>query len=205
MGKTASHVATTLNSIMDFRAQSMLQWRPCDRLPPGFLFLPIPFLKCPHVFDIVLPVFSVLPENFSHPSDESKSMNHKVTCLGAILISAVIASGCATYGGYQPAVDTYNDPNAYRLPQDQQECSALAKQAGSAVSETAKGVGAGALLGAATGAALGAIAGNPGTGAALGAAAGGIGGGAYQGVDADSQYKRAYINCLRGRGHNVIN
>ena len=35
--------------------------------------------------------------------------------------------------------------------------------------------------------------------------AGGIGGGAKQGMDAESQYKRAYTNCMRGRGHNIVN
>jgi len=49
------------------------------------------------------------------------------------------------------------------------------------------------------------VAGNPGAGAAIGAAAGGIGGGATTGISADDQYKRAYINCMRGRGHNIIN
>jgi len=129
----------------------------------------------------------------------------KFTLSSSILISAAIASGCATYGGYQPAVDTYNDPNAARLPQDQADCQMLARQAASTGTETAKGVAGGALLGAAAGAAIGAVTGNPGTGAAIGAASGGIGGGAYQGLDADNQYRRAYINCLRNRGHNVIN
>lgn len=123
----------------------------------------------------------------------------------AVLATALIATGCATYGGYQPVVDTYNDPNAYRLQQDQQECSMLAKEAASTGTEAAKGVAGGALLGAAAGAAIGAVAGNPGGGAAIGAAAGGLGGGTYQGYDADNQYKRAYINCLRNRGHNVVN
>lgn len=132
-------------------------------------------------------------------------MNKKLTAISAIIVTAIMASGCATYGGYQPAVDTYSDPNAARLPQDRAECEAIAKQGASTGMETAKGVGGGALLGAAAGAALGAITGSPGKGAAIGAAAGGIGGGAYTGYDADLQYKRAYINCLRQRGHNVAN
>ena len=122
-----------------------------------------------------------------------------------ILASFSILSGCATYTGWQPVVDTYNDPNAYRLQQDMADCQMLAKQAGSVGTEAAKGVAAGGLLGAAAGAAIGAVAGNPGGGAAIGAAAGGIGGGAQQGVSGDEQYKRAYINCLRDRGHKVIN
>lgn len=132
-------------------------------------------------------------------------MFKKIAATGAIFATVVLATGCATYGGYQPVVDPANDPNAYRINQDMQECQALANQAGSATTETLKGAGAGALIGAAGGAALGAITGNPATGAAIGATVGGIGGAANQGVDADNQYKRAYINCMRGRGHNVIN
>jgi outer membrane lipoprotein SlyB len=132
-------------------------------------------------------------------------MSKKLSVVLAVVATAVIANGCATYGGYEPVVDTYNDPNAVRIPQDKQECSMLANQAGSTGTETAKGVAVGGLLGAAAGAAIGAVAGNPGGGAAIGAAAGGIGGGANSGLDADNQYKRAYINCMRNRGHNVIN
>ncbi|HUL13188.1 MAG TPA: glycine zipper family protein [Methylococcaceae bacterium] len=132
-------------------------------------------------------------------------MVKKVLIFTVVLGAVAIVNGCATYTGWEPVVDTYNDPNAYRAQQDSQECKMLAKQAGSVGTESAKGVVAGGLLGAAAGAAIGAVAGNPGGGAAIGAAAGGIGGGANQGVDADNQYKRAYINCMRNRGHNVIN
>ncbi len=123
----------------------------------------------------------------------------------AVLASAMIVTGCATYGGYQPTVDPYNDRNIGRLEQDKAECGSLANQAGSLGTDTLKGAGMGALIGAAGGAATGAIWGNPATGAAAGAAIGGIGGAATQGIDADSQFKRAYNNCMRGRGHNVIN
>ena len=132
-------------------------------------------------------------------------MNTKSLIASVLAASAILASGCATYGGYQPVVDAQNDPNAYRINQDMEECRALAGQAGNTGTETMKGAGAGALIGAAGGAAMGAIVGNPATGAAIGATVGGIGGAANQGMDADNQFKRAYINCLRGRGHNVIN
>jgi outer membrane lipoprotein SlyB len=114
-------------------------------------------------------------------------------------------TGCATYSGWQPAVDTYNDPNAMNLQRDMEECKMLARQAGGVASESAKGALAGGLIGGAAGAALGAIAGSAGKGAALGAAAGGLGGAAQSGVSGDEQYKRAYINCLRNRGHKVVN
>lgn len=123
-----------------------------------------------------------------------------------LLSASLLFSGCATQTGWTPTVDPYGDPNAYRLNQDIAECQQLAKQAsGGTARETAKGAAVGGLLGAASGAAIGAISGDAGTGAAYGAAIGGIGGGAKQGFQAEDQYKRAYINCMRNRGHNVIN
>lgn len=121
-----------------------------------------------------------------------------------VLVGALV-SGCASYSNWQPVADPANDKNAANLGVDTEQCRQLASQAGAVGTETAKGVAAGGLLGAAAGAAIGAVAGNPGAGAAIGAAAGGIGGGTATGVSADDQYKRAYINCMRGRGHNIIN
>lgn len=128
------------------------------------------------------------------------TLNRSAWVMGLTLLSS-----CATYTGWEPVADSHNDPNAAAIPQDTQECKMLASQAGSVGTESAKGVAAGGLLGAAAGAAIGAVTGNPGSGAAIGAAAGGIGGGAYTGVSGDDAYKRAYINCMRNRGHNVIN
>nr|WP_081423418.1 glycine zipper family protein [Methylococcus capsulatus] len=122
-----------------------------------------------------------------------------------LLMSAVAVSGCATYTGWKPTYDTYKDPNAARISLDEEECRMLAKEAGSAGTEALKGGAVGGLVGAAAGAAIGAAVGSPGTGAAIGAATGGIGGATQQGVSGDEQYKRAFINCMRGRGHNVIN
>lgn len=122
-----------------------------------------------------------------------------------VLVAAAAAGGCATYSGWQPTVDTYNDPHPETISMDTEQCKALAQQAGSATSEAAKGAGVGALVGAAGGAALGAIYGNPATGAATGAAIGGIGGATKQGIEGDDNYKRAFINCMSKRGHNVIN
>jgi len=132
-------------------------------------------------------------------------MLKKSIVIASILAAAAVASGCATYGGYQPVVDPRTDPNYANIQQDTVECQNLAKQAGNTAGETLKGAGVGALLGAAGGAAIGAVAGNAGAGAAIGAAAGGIGGGASQGIQADSNYKSAFNNCMRGRGHTPIN
>jgi outer membrane lipoprotein SlyB len=122
-----------------------------------------------------------------------------------ILVAMLALGGCATYTGWQPVVDPRSDPNPAMIQQDTEECKMLAQQAGSVGTETAKGVAAGGLLGAAAGAAIGAVTGHPGAGAAIGAAAGGIGGGAQTGVTGDEAYKRAFTNCMRNRGHNVIN
>lgn len=124
----------------------------------------------------------------------------------SIAATAIVLTGCYSYGGYQPTVDTYNDPNAYRLNQDAAECRQLAEQAagGGTVKETAVGAGVGGLIGAAGGAVVGAFTGNPGAGAAIGAAAGGFGGAAKQGFQSEDRFRNAYNQCMSNRGHNVI-
>jgi outer membrane lipoprotein SlyB len=123
----------------------------------------------------------------------------------SVLIGSILLSACASQGGWTPTVDTYNDPNAYRINQDMVECQQLASQAsGGTAKETAIGAGTGAALGAATGAIIGAFTGSAGTGAALGAATGALGGGAYKGIDTEDRYKSAYNNCMSGRGHKVV-
>lgn len=124
----------------------------------------------------------------------------------SLMIMTGLISACATQGAWSPTVDPYGDPNAHRLQYDMTECRQLALRAsGNTAGETAKGALIGGAIGAASGAALGAIAGDPGKGAAIGATVGGFGGSAKQGFQTESQYKRAYVNCLRHRGHYVIN
>lgn len=120
-------------------------------------------------------------------------------------LAGLLMAGCAATTGWTPMVDQYNDPNAYRLNQDMQDCQTLASQAARSVKETATGAVAGGLIGAAAGAAIGAATGNAGKGAAIGAAAGGMGGAAKQGLSSDERYRNAYRSCLRQRGHPVIN
>jgi outer membrane lipoprotein SlyB len=122
-----------------------------------------------------------------------------------ILLSTLVLASCAAQRGWTPTVDTYNNPNAYRLNQDMEDCRALASNASSGVKDTATGAAVGGLIGAAGGAAIGAITGNAGKGAAIGAAAGGIGGAGQQGLQSDDRYKNAYRSCLRQRGHTVLN
>jgi outer membrane lipoprotein SlyB len=124
----------------------------------------------------------------------------------SVAVLTIGLSGCYSYGGYQPTVDTYNDPNAYRLNQDAAECKQLAEQSagGGTAKETAIGAGVGGLIGAAGGAVVGAFTGNPGAGAAIGAAAGGFGGAAKQGFQSEDRFRNAYNQCMSYRGHNVI-
>jgi outer membrane lipoprotein SlyB len=126
--------------------------------------------------------------------------------IGFAAIAALALAGCVNQNTWTPTVDTYNDPNAWRLSQDEAQCRQLALHAtGGSVKNTAEGTAIGGLLGAAAGAAIGAAAGVPGMGAAIGAAAGGFGGGAYEGFDSSADFKQAFDQCLRERGHQVIN
>lgn len=122
------------------------------------------------------------------------------------LVTAAALSGCASTSGWRPTVDTYNDPRAQHVAQDEAECRQLALQAsGGTANEAASGAVTGAAVGAAAGAVLGAILGDAGSGAAIGAATGGVGNAISRGEEAELQYKRAFINCMAGRGHRVIN
>lgn len=123
-----------------------------------------------------------------------------------LIITTFLMIGCAEQRGWTPTVDPYGDPNAYRLNQDMSECKQLASHAsGGTATESAIGVAGGGLLGAAGGAAIGALTGNPASGAMIGATAGGLTGGASQGFNANAQYKNAFNNCLRNRGHRPLN
>jgi len=129
-----------------------------------------------------------------------------MTRLMAVGMVALWISGCASYGVWEPTVDTSRDMNRDALARDLAECKELASKAsGGTVTEAAKGTGAGAVIGAAAGAVIGAVSGSPGRGAALGSAIGGTSGGVHEGVSAERQYKHSYIKCLEGRGHPVIN
>ena len=122
----------------------------------------------------------------------------------SVISLVVLASGCAQYGGYRPVVDPYNDPRAGYIGQDGQECQAIASQNSSMGSGIVANGAVGALIGGAGGAAIGALMGNPATGAALGGTIGGLGGAAKGGFEADSGYQRIFRNCMRNRGHHVL-
>ncbi len=124
----------------------------------------------------------------------------------SLLVSIFLLASCASQSQWSPTVDTYGNSRAQYLSRDTEECRALSRSASGGTGEkAAQGVAIGALAGAAGGALLGAILGSPGRGAALGAAAGGIGGGAVSAGRTEEQFKQAFSNCMRERGHNVIN
>jgi OmpA family protein len=126
--------------------------------------------------------------------------------IAVILAGGMALTGCASYGDWRPTVDPYGDPNAANIERDTVECRQLALNAsGGTAQETGKGALVGGAVGATAGAILGAAVGSPGKGAMLGAAAGGVGGATHQGFGAEDDFKRAYINCMSGRGHRVIN
>jgi outer membrane lipoprotein SlyB len=118
----------------------------------------------------------------------------------------ILLAGCATQQPWRPTVDTYGSSRAQYVHRDMEECRELALQvSGDARQQAATGAVTGGLVGAAAGAAIGAAFGSPGRGAAVGAAAGGIGRGAQQASRAESSFQQAYVNCMRQRGHRVIN
>ena len=122
-----------------------------------------------------------------------------------ILASVFVLAGCESKSQWSPTVDTYGNSRAQYLSQDMEECRALARSAsGDTAEETVRGAGIGAFAGAAGGAIIGAMVGRPGKGAALGATAGAVGGGALGYGQTEEQYKQAFNNCMRERGHNVI-
>ena len=64
----------------------------------------------------------------------------KIT-VSSIFIGSVLLTACASQGGWEPTVDSYNDPNANRINQDMVECKQLASKAsGGTATETAVGL-----------------------------------------------------------------
>jgi outer membrane lipoprotein SlyB len=125
--------------------------------------------------------------------------------LAGLALCLALSSGCVSQSQWTPTVDTYGSSRAQFLTRDQEECRQLAmRTSGSTAGQTAQGAIGGGLLGAAAGAAIGAAAGSAGRGAAIGAAAGGIGGGAMRGAQSNAAFQRAFNQCMRNRGHNVL-
>ncbi len=128
----------------------------------------------------------------------------RVQRLTFLLLIVLIFSGCATHGGYRPTVDPYGDPRADRIGQDLYECDGLAYQASRLEEASVGGAIVGGGIGMLWGALVGGFHGRPVQGAMMGATVGGIAGGVSQGMNADQRFVHAYRNCMRNRGHNVI-
>jgi outer membrane lipoprotein SlyB len=117
-----------------------------------------------------------------------------------------LSTGCATTQPWSPTVDTYGSSRAQFVHRDEAECRRMAQNvSGHTPNQAVRGALMGGAIGAAGGAALGAALGNAGRGAAIGAAAGGIGQGVRSGAGAERNFQQAFNNCMRGRGHNVLN
>jgi len=128
----------------------------------------------------------------------------RVLSLVAFLL--LLDAPCGAQSNWTPTVDTFGSSRSQYLSRDMWECRELAGQtSGSRTGSAARGALRGGAVGAAGGAAMGAVFGNAGRGAAVGAAAGGIGRGAQQANASEAQFRQAFSNCLRGRGHNVVN
>lgn len=120
------------------------------------------------------------------------------------ILIVLLATGCASTTGYRPTVDYYGDPRAAYLQHDDFECRQISEQNAGAGKEALVNGGTGALLGAGAGAVAGAFLGNPGMGAAVGASAGALSGVTKGALEGDDRYKRIYRNCMRNRGHRVL-
>lgn len=108
-----------------------------------------------------------------------------------------LMTGCgSTASSYEPIVD---GPRDNRYHSDLAACSAVAEQR----SYTNDDVKSEALLGAGIGALLGAIE-DGGEGAVAGAVIGGATGGGSRAWDTREEQKQIVIQCMRGRGHNVV-
>lgn len=126
--------------------------------------------------------------------------------LAAALGLCMLGAGCATQQPWTPTVDTFGSDRSQYLMRDMEECRALAFQvSGHSPRAGARGALAGGAVGAAGGAAIGAALGNAGRGAAVGAAAGGIGTAVGATARTETAFRQAFANCLRQRGHRVIN
>lgn len=121
-----------------------------------------------------------------------------------LALQLALAAGAAAQT-WTPTIDTYGNARAQYVSRDMWECRGLAEQSsGSTGGQAVRGAVRGGAVGAAGGAAVGAILGNAGRGAAIGGVAGGVGRGAQQASASEANFRRAFSNCMRARGHNVL-
>jgi uncharacterized protein YcfJ len=116
-----------------------------------------------------------------------------------LTVVALLVSGCATMGDWEPVVDRQVDAHPENVDRDLEQCRQLARQSSDVEGSEAEG----GVVGAASGLVLGGLLGGPRT-AVAGAVVGGGVGAASQGSGSAEHYKRTYVRCMRGRGHRVI-
>ena len=127
----------------------------------------------------------------------------KIALVLGLCVTAL--SACVNQSQWTPTVDTYGSSRAQFVTRDQAECRQLAMQvSGSTTGQAAQGALGGGLLGAAAGAGIGAAAGSAGRGALAGGAVGALGGGAVRGMQSNAAFQRAFNQCMRNRGHQVL-
>ena len=126
-----------------------------------------------------------------------------VACVG---LAVMLGAEAGWARSWTPVIDTYGSSRAQYVDRDLRECRGLAQQAGGdSTGQGVRGAMRGGLVGAAGGAAVGAALGNAGRGAAVGAAAGGITRGVGGASQSNSNFEQAFSNCMRQRGHAVLN
>ena len=109
----------------------------------------------------------------------------KRSFVASAALLALLTAGAAWARGWTPVVDTYGSSRAQYLGRDLEECRVLAQAAGGdAVGQGARGAVRGGLVGA---------------------AAGGVTRGVGSANQSEAQFRQAYTNCLRNRGHRVLN
>jgi outer membrane lipoprotein SlyB len=124
------------------------------------------------------------------------------TCLGLPLLVAA----CATSQPWTPTVDNFGSSQSQYVHRDMHECRELAFQvSGHTPNQAVRGAATGGLVGAVAGTAIGAAVGHTGRGAAIGATAGAVGAGATRARSTEQAFQQAYVNCMRQRGHRVVN
>mgnify|MGYP003572966652 CR=1 FL=1 len=130
-----------------------------------------------------------------------------------LVLALGVLTGCTTTSQteWTPTVDTYGSSRAQYLTRDTEECRSLAIRASGSTSERATQAAVSqALIGAAVGTAVGAVLNTDSwrgarRGAAVGAAGGALSGGFGTAAKTDAAFQRAFNNCMRQRGHRVIN
>ena len=123
----------------------------------------------------------------------------------ALVLGLCALSACVSQSQWTPTVDTYGSSRAQFVTRDQAECRQLAMQvSGSTTGQATQGALAGGLLGAAAGAGIGAAAGSAGRGALAGGAVGALGAGTVRGMQSNAAFQRAFNQCMRNRGHQVL-